>query len=60
MRARLITSVRSRFTSGAIGERVWSNSATATVSTTSVKLVPNRLIAVKTLRRCRTFQASFR
>ena len=59
-RARKTPSVRSCRTSGAMGAKVWSSSATATISTTSVKLMPNRLVAVKNGRRHNTRQASNR
>ena len=52
--------VRSWFTSGGYGANTWSSSAVATISTTSVKLMPNRLISVKNFRRRNTFQAVLR
>ena len=45
---------------GRQGANAWSNSAVTTISTSSVKLIPNRLMKVKNLRRSRTFTASRR
>ena len=42
----------------ASGPNAWSNSAVTTISTSSVKLMPNRLMKVKNLRRSSTFTAS--
>ena len=52
-------SVRSCSGSGARSERVIEQRG-ATVSTSSVKLMPNRLMKVKNLRRSSTFTASTR
>jgi hypothetical protein len=52
--------VRSRFTSGGIGENSWSRRATATRSTISVNPTPNRLAAVKNFRRRSTLTAILR
>ena len=53
MLARVIDSVRSWCTSGGSGANAWSSIAVATISTTSVKLMPNRLTTVKNFRRAR-------
>ena len=58
--ARETQSVRSWWTSGASGPNAWSMIATATISTTSVKLMPNRLTKVKNLRRRKTLYAILR
>ena len=39
---------------------MWSRTAVATISTTSVRQMPKKLMAVKNFRRHSTFQASLR
>ncbi len=58
--ARLTSSVRSDRVSGGYGAKTWSSMAVATMRTSSVKLIPNRLMNVKNLRRSRTLTAIFR
>src|ERR1043166_6207328 len=53
-------SVRSKFCSGSRGAKRLSSTAVATISTTSVRVMPKREMKVKNFRRPRIFNASFR
>ena len=57
---RLMNSSRSTRFSGVCGPTVWSYRDVTTSRIMRVKLMPNRLMPVNTLRRSSTFQAIFR